>query len=70
MNRIDIERDHWVERYLAGRLSDAEQRRFEAYWAENPGLVRDLEASAQLQSGLAMLRERGVAATLAATLTA
>jgi hypothetical protein len=59
MNRIDIERDHWVERYLAGRLSDAEQRRFEAYWAENPGLVRDLEASAQLQSGLAMLRERG-----------
>lgn len=59
MNRTDIDRDHWLERYLAGRLSDAEQKRFEAYWVENPGLVRELEASAQLRSGLAMLRERG-----------
>ena len=64
MNRTEIEREHWLERYLAGRLSDTEQQRFEAYWAENPGLVRELEASAQLQSGLAMLRERGELAGL------
>ncbi len=58
MNRIEIENDHWVERYLAGRLSESEARRFEAYWIENPDLIRDLERGAQLKSGLAALSER------------
>jgi hypothetical protein len=64
MNRAEIERGHWVERYLDGRLSETEARRFEAYWVENPDLIRDVEAAAQLKSGLALLRERGELAAL------
>ena len=59
MNRLEIDNDHWVERYLAGRLSETESRRFEAYWIEHPELIRDLERGARLKSGLAGLRESG-----------
>lgn len=59
MNRAEIERDHWVERYLAGRLSDADARQFEAYWSENPEVMRDLEACARIKGGLGTLRARG-----------
>lgn len=59
MNRAEIERDQWVERYLAGRLSDADARQFEAYWIENPEVMRDLEACARLKGGLAGLRACG-----------
>jgi len=59
MNRAEIERDHWVERYLAGRLSDADARQFEAYWVENPEVMRELEACARLKGGLVGLRGRG-----------
>jgi hypothetical protein len=59
MNRTEIDSDHWVERYLAGRLSETESRRFEAYWIENPDLIRDLERGARLKSGLAEMRECG-----------
>jgi hypothetical protein len=59
MNRIEIDNGHWVERYLAGRLSETESRRFEAYWIENPELIRDLERGARLKSGLAEMRESG-----------
>ncbi|MCU0760524.1 MAG: hypothetical protein MUF07_15195 [Steroidobacteraceae bacterium] len=64
MNRAEIERGDWVERYLAGRLSETEVRRFEAYWVENPDLIRDIEAAARLKSGLALLHERGELAGL------
>jgi hypothetical protein len=67
MNRAEIEREDWVERYLAGRLSDAEVRRFEAYWVENPDLIRDIEAAARMKSGLALLRESGELAGLMRT---
>ena len=59
MNRIEIDNDHLIERYLDGRLSETESRRFEAYWIENPDLIRDLERGARLKSGLAGLRESG-----------
>jgi hypothetical protein len=59
MNRIEIDSNHWVERYLAGRLTETESRRFEAYWIENPDLIRDLERGARLKAGLAALRESG-----------
>lgn len=59
MNRTEIDSDHWVERYLAGRLTETESRRFEAYWIEHPDLIRDLERSARLKSGLAGLRDSG-----------
>ena len=58
MNRIEINSDHWVERYLAGRLSDPEARRLEAYWIENPELIDDMERGARLKAGLADLHER------------
>jgi hypothetical protein len=64
MNRTEIEQGHWVERYLAGRLSETETRRFEAYWIEHPALISDLEAGSRLKSGLAGLRERGELAGL------
>jgi hypothetical protein len=64
MNRTQIEHEHWIERYLAGRLSETETRRFEAYWIEHPELIRDIEAGARLKSGLAGLRESGELAAL------
>jgi hypothetical protein len=59
MNVLEGERDALMARYLAGRLSDDEAERFEAWWAENPTATRDLEASARLRAGLADLRGRG-----------
>lgn len=55
----ELDRDEWIARYLAGRLSDSDTARFEAYWAEHPEITRDLEASARLQAGLRELRARG-----------
>jgi hypothetical protein len=59
MNVADADRDVLMARYLAGRLSDDEAERFEAYWAQHPELTRDLEASARLAAGLRELRQRG-----------
>jgi hypothetical protein len=59
MKVVDVERDVLMSRYLAGRLSDDEAERFEAWWAENPQATRDLEAGARLRSGLADLQRRG-----------
>lgn len=61
---IDGERDALLGRYLAGRLSDSEAERFEAYWADHPEITRDLEATARLGAGLADLRRRGELATV------
>lgn len=59
MQVMDVERDVLMSRYLAGRLSDDEAERFEAWWAENPQVTRDLEAGARMRSGLADLQRRG-----------
>lgn len=67
MNRIEIDSDHWVERYLAGGLSETEARRFEAYWIEHPEILRDIEQGAQMMSGLAGLRANGQLGSLLRT---
>lgn len=59
MLSTDVERDDWIARYLAGKLSDADTARFEAYWAAHPEIIRDLEAGARLKAGLCDLRARG-----------
>lgn len=59
MRVVDVERDAMMVRYLAGRLSDDEEERFEAWWAENPEATLDVEACARLRSGLGDLRSRG-----------
>jgi hypothetical protein len=46
-------------RYLAGQLSDEEQRAYEALLLSHPEVLRELEATARLKVGLARLRERG-----------
>ncbi len=58
MTAADIERDHWVERYLAGRLSSSDTQRFEAYWVEHPEITDELESAASLRAGLAQLSAR------------
>jgi hypothetical protein len=55
MTRAEIEQHHWLERYLAGRLSAADTERFEAYWAAHPEIIDDLEHSARLAQGLRQL---------------
>jgi hypothetical protein len=57
---IEVGRD--LERmrdYLAGRLSDLENRAFEDRLARDPDLVRELELATRLREGLARLRDRG-----------
>ncbi len=54
-----IEKDHWVERYLADGLDDEEAGRFEAYWSRHPELTADIENVARAKTGLAELRARG-----------
>ena len=58
---IDIGRD--LERmrdYVAGRLSDVEQRAFEDRLTRDPELVRELELSQRLREGLERLRDGGL----------
>jgi hypothetical protein len=57
---IDVGRD--LERmrdYVAGRLSDDEQRAFEDRLVRDPSLVRELELSQRLRAGLERLRAQG-----------
>jgi hypothetical protein len=58
VNQLEIERNHWVERYLSGRLSETDAQQLEAYWTEHPELIRDLENCARIKTGLASLRSR------------
>jgi hypothetical protein len=53
------ERDALLAKYLAGALSEEDAARVEEWWSSDPGLIRDLEATARLASGLADLRRRG-----------
>jgi hypothetical protein len=64
MNQLEIESNHWVERYLSGRLSETDAQQLEAYWIEHPELIRDLENCARIKTGLASLRSRGQLAPL------
>lgn len=59
MQRSDSEAQDLMARYLAGRLSDSETARFEAWWERNPDAIRDIDHVARLQDGLHGLRARG-----------
>ncbi|HEY0686329.1 MAG TPA: hypothetical protein VGD45_28590 [Steroidobacter sp.] len=59
MNRDYIDQHHIVARYLADQLSDAEREAFEAYYIEDPEMVREMEATARFKNALATLADRG-----------
>jgi hypothetical protein len=59
VTRIDLEELETVNRYLSGRLSDAECTAFETRLVSEPQLVRELEAIARFKVGLQVLDERG-----------
>jgi hypothetical protein len=59
MDRNRIDKEHLVERYLADQLNAADAAAFEAYYTQNPDMVRDIERTLRLKEGLAVLRERG-----------
>lgn len=59
MERQRIEDEHIVARYLAGQLTEPEAAEFEAHYAQDPAVVRDLERTLRLKEGLAILSERG-----------
>lgn len=48
-----------ASRYLAGQLSPAELQAYEQHLLENPDAVRELEATARMNVGLASLRDSG-----------
>jgi hypothetical protein len=59
MERQHIDDEHMVARYLAGQLDEAESTAFEARYAQDPAIVKDLERTLRLKEGLAILKERG-----------
>ena len=59
VTRMDLEEFETANRYLTGRLSDAECADFESRLVREPQLVRDLEAMARFKVGLQVLQERG-----------
>lgn len=59
VTKIGVEEFETANRYLSGRLSDAESADFESRLVQEPALVRDLEAVARFKVGLQILDERG-----------
>lgn len=59
MSRQYIDDHQIISKYLGGELSDHERTEFEAYWAEHPELIEELEVDARLESGFAHLRKSG-----------
>jgi hypothetical protein len=59
MDRHTIDHQHIIARYLAGQLDAVESAEFEAHYARNPDVVRDIERTLRLKEGLAVLAESG-----------
>ena len=59
VTKLDLQEFETANRYLTGRLSDAECADFENRLTHEPGLVRELEAIARFKVGLQVLHERG-----------
>ena len=53
MNREDVIRDNWVDRYLLHQLSEDEQTRFEQFFFACPDTQADIEDTQQLIDGFA-----------------
>jgi hypothetical protein len=64
MDRLQIDAEHVVARYLAGQLSSAEENGFEDYVASHPEIFREIESTLRMKEGLAVLRDRGELAAL------
>src|SRR5882672_3229606 len=58
MDAKQIAERHIVERYLANQLTDLEAEAFEAYVEAHPEVVREIDLTARMKSGLATLRQR------------
>jgi hypothetical protein len=64
---IDVGRDfERMQSYVAGRLSEDEQRSFEDRLARDPALVMELEQSLRFREGLEHLKDRGYFDAIAA----
>lgn len=59
VTRIDLDGFEKANRYLSGRLSEAECADFESEMVRDPQLMRELETIARLKVGLQVLEERG-----------
>jgi hypothetical protein len=59
MDRHTIDQQHIIARYLAGQLDAAESAAFEAHYAQDPEIVREIERTLRLKEGLAVLEESG-----------
>ena len=59
MDRLQIDAEHVIARYLAGQLSAAEENGFEEYAASHPEIFREVESTLRMKEGLAVLRDRG-----------
>jgi hypothetical protein len=59
MNRQYIDDHDIVARYLAGQLSDQEREQFEALFAQDPELLKELNKTAQFKAGLIDLKQSG-----------
>ncbi len=59
VTKLDLHEFETANRYLTGRLSEAECAEFEKRLTREPELVRELEAIARFKVGLQVLHERG-----------
>jgi hypothetical protein len=59
VTRIDLDEFEKANRYLSGRLDDAECAEFEKRLVREPELIRELEAIARFKVGMQVLEERG-----------
>jgi hypothetical protein len=59
MTRKYIDEQQVFPRYLGGQLSQRERAEFEEYWARNPSIIDELEATARLQDGIGQLHGTG-----------
>jgi hypothetical protein len=59
MDRLQIDAEHVIARYLAGQLSSDEENGFEDYAANHPEIFREVESTLRMKEGLAVLRDRG-----------
>lgn len=59
MDATQMDAEHVIVPYLAGRLPADESDAFEQYVSENPGTCAEIEQTLKFKEGLARLRERG-----------
>lgn len=59
MDPTQIDAEHTIERYLAGRMTSSQSEAFEQYVSEHPDIRGQLEETLKFREGLARLRDRG-----------